>query len=109
MFKKMIMDGAAGMGIEMSAEQAGKFEIYHHMLVEANARMNLTRVPDDLREAIDRNYLDCISPLSREFPCVKKTQQRYRRQDCTFRPIMKSCFRPVIGSPIRPYSRPSDG
>ena len=67
----MIMDGAAGMGIEMSAEQAGKFEIYHNMLVEANARMNLTRVPDDLREAIDRNYLDCISPLSREFPCVK--------------------------------------
>lgn len=68
MFKKMLLDGAKAMGIEMSEVQAEKFEIYHNMLIEANARMNLTRVPDDLREAIDRNYLDCISPLSREFP-----------------------------------------
>jgi len=71
MFKKMIMDGAAAMGVEMSCEQAAKFEIYHNMLVEANARMNLTRVPEDLREAIDRNYLDCISPLAKEFPKVE--------------------------------------
>lgn len=70
MFKKMIMDGAAAMGIEMSEEQAAKFEVYHNMLIEANARMNLTRVPEDLREAIDRNYLDCISPMSKEFPHV---------------------------------------
>lgn len=71
MFRKMIMDGAAAMGIEMSEAQAEKFEIYHSMLVEANARMNLTRVPEDLREAIDRNYLDCISPLSKPFPAVE--------------------------------------
>ena len=71
MFRKMIMDGAAAMGIEMSEAQAEKFEIYHSMLVEANARMNLTRVPEDLREAIDRNYLDCISPLSKLFPAVE--------------------------------------
>ena len=71
MFKKMLLDGAQAMGIEMSVVQAEKFEIYHNMLIEANARMNLTRVPEDLREAIDRNYLDCISPLSREFPKVE--------------------------------------
>ena len=53
MFKKMLIDGAKAMGIEMSPGQAEKFEIYHNMLVEANARMNLTRVPEDLREAID--------------------------------------------------------
>jgi len=71
MFKKMLIDGAKAMGIEMSPGQAEKFEIYHNMLVEANARMNLTRVPEDLREAIDRNYLDCIAPLSKDFPDVK--------------------------------------
>lgn len=71
MFKKMLIDGAKAMRIEMSPGQAEKFEIYHNMLVEANARMNLTRVPEDLREAIDRNYLDCIAPLSKDFPDVK--------------------------------------
>ena len=71
MFKKMLLEGAAAMGIDMTDDQAAKFETYHNMLVEANARMNLTRVPEDLREAIDRNYLDSISPLSREFPDVK--------------------------------------
>ena len=58
------------MGIPMTGEQAGQFDIYHNMLVEANARMNLTRVPDDIAEALDRNYLDCIAPLAGGFPAV---------------------------------------
>lgn len=68
MFKKMILESARAMGIEMSETQAAQFETYHQMLIEANGRMNLTRVPEDLREAIDRNYLDCIAPLSQPFP-----------------------------------------
>jgi 16S rRNA (guanine527-N7)-methyltransferase len=32
--------------------------------------MNLTRVPDDIAEAVDRNYLDCIAPLAGGFPAV---------------------------------------
>ena len=52
----------------MTERQAEQFEIYHDMLVAANARMNLTRVPDDPREAVDRNYLDCIAPLAGGFP-----------------------------------------
>ena len=63
-----MIEGAAAMGISMSEGQARKFEIYHDMLVEANARVNLTRVPDDPREAVDRNYLDCVAPLAGEFP-----------------------------------------
>lgn len=58
------------MGIPMSDAQAGQFNTYHEMLVEANARMNLTRVPDDPAEAVDRNYLDCIAPLAGSFPQV---------------------------------------
>ena len=58
------------MGIPMTGGQAEQFESYHDMLVEANARMNLTRVPDDPREAADRNYLDCVAPLAGGFPAV---------------------------------------
>ena len=52
------------MGIGMSGAQADMFAAYHEMLVEANAKMNLTRVPDDPVEAADRNYLDCIAVLA---------------------------------------------
>lgn len=54
---------AAAMNIPMTAEMARQFEAYHHMLVTANAQFNLTRVPEDMGEAIDRNYLDCAAPV----------------------------------------------
>lgn len=59
-----LTDGARNMGIEMSAAQAEMFREYHGMLTEANAKMNLTRVPDDIAEAVDRNYLDSIAPIA---------------------------------------------
>lgn len=55
---------AARMGVAISPESARRFEEFHAMLMEANARMNLTRVPDGLSEAIDRNYLDSVAPLA---------------------------------------------
>ena len=64
MFIPLILSHAAEMGLPMTPEQAAQFERYHAMLVEANGRVNLTRVPDDAREAIDRNYLDCAAPLA---------------------------------------------
>lgn len=64
MLESMLMEGARAMGLAMSVEQAAQFARYHAMLAEANARMNLTRVPDDPREAVDRNYLDCIAVLT---------------------------------------------
>ena len=70
MLKSILLERAAALGIAMSAGQAEQFEIYHDMLVGANARMNLTRVPDDPREAADRNYLDCIAPLAEKFPPI---------------------------------------
>ena len=71
MLKRFLIDGARAMGIDMSPEQAERFERYHALLAEANARMNLTRVPDDPREAADRNYLDCIAALAGDFPRVE--------------------------------------
>lgn len=67
MFIEEILSGARAMGIAMTAGQARKLELYHEMLVQANAQFNLTRVPDDIGEAIDRNYLDCIAPIAHGF------------------------------------------
>lgn len=64
----LMLRRAAAARIPLTAQQAAKFETYHRMLIEANARFNLTRVPDDPAEAIDRNYLDCIAPLKADFP-----------------------------------------
>ena len=58
MFKTTLLAHARAMGLAISERQAAQFERYHRMLVEANGRMNLTRVPEDPAEAIDRNYLD---------------------------------------------------
>lgn len=64
----LMLRRAAEAGIPLTREQAAKFETYHKMLVEANSQFNLTRVPDDITEAVDRNYLDCIAPLKNGFP-----------------------------------------
>lgn len=68
MLKQMLLTSARAMSIPMTDAQADKFAQYHNLLAEANAQFNLTRVPDDLREAADRNYLDCISPLAHGWP-----------------------------------------
>ena len=73
MFQTILLARASEMGLALTPAQAEQFERYHAMLTEANARMNLTRVPDDAREAIDRNYLDCISPLAKGLPEGTKT------------------------------------
>jgi 16S rRNA (guanine527-N7)-methyltransferase len=59
---------AEAAGIAITREQAEKFDVYHKMLMAANAQFNLTRVPEDTAEAIDRNYLDCILPLKAGLP-----------------------------------------
>lgn len=67
-FTRLMLERAGEMGVALTGAQAEQFEAYHRMLIEANARFNLTRVPEDEIEAIDRNYLDCISPLALSFP-----------------------------------------
>ena len=64
MFKPILKARFAAAGIPLTDAQAAQFERYHAMLAETNARMNLTRVPDDALEAVDRNYLDCAAVLA---------------------------------------------
>ncbi|MBR1820908.1 MAG: 16S rRNA (guanine(527)-N(7))-methyltransferase RsmG [Clostridia bacterium] len=71
MFKSILLERATALGLAISETQAAQFERYHTLLTEANARMNLTRVPDDPLEAVDRNYLDCAAVLAEDFPTIK--------------------------------------
>lgn len=58
-----ILESAKEMGVSLTPEQAEKMVRYHEMLVAANKQMNLTRVPDDMSEAADRNYLDSLNAV----------------------------------------------
>ncbi len=71
MLSGLLSTRAASMGLPMTEGQAAQFAAYHGMLASANARMNLTRVPEDPREAADRNYLDSIAPLAYGFPAAE--------------------------------------
>ncbi|MCQ2444944.1 MAG: class I SAM-dependent methyltransferase [Mailhella sp.] len=61
------------MHIALPEGAAEKLIRYHEMLMRANAQFNLTRIPDDPKEAVDRNYLDSLAPLA---------QGLLRRQIC---------------------------
>lgn len=72
MFKTTLLAHARAMGLGLTDRQAAQFERYHALLTEANGRMNLTRVPEDPAEAIDRNYLDCAAVLAGAFPKIER-------------------------------------
>ena len=57
---ELILDRLSGMQLPADPKKAEALKRYHNMLVDANTRMNLTRVPADISEAIDRNYLDSL-------------------------------------------------
>ena len=54
---------AEKMGVPMTDAQADAFCAYHDRLTAANREMNLTRVGEDVQEAVDRNYLDSLTIL----------------------------------------------
>ena len=61
--QKYLLEHAAQMGLEITGETANDICTYHELLVEANKQMNLTRIGEDISEACDRNYLDCLALL----------------------------------------------
>jgi len=60
--KTYLMEKSAQMGRALSEKQAQQICAYHDILIEVNKSMNLTRVPDTMAEAADRNYLDSLAP-----------------------------------------------
>lgn len=61
-----IREGALKMGIALPEDAAEKMLRFHELLMRANEQFNLTRVPDDPREAADRNFLDSLAPLAQK-------------------------------------------
>ena len=62
--RDMIIEGAKAMGLSLPGDAADKLMRYHAMLTEAAAQFNLTKVDPNPREAVDRNYLDALTPLA---------------------------------------------
>jgi len=71
--KAYLLEKSARMGRALTEKQAGQICAYHEILIEVNKSMNLTRVPDTMAEAADRNYLDSITPLIHGLPEGAKT------------------------------------
>ena len=61
--ERVLKDRLAAAGVEASDAQVRALAQFHRMLLQANERMNLTRVPGDPLEAADRNVLDSLAPL----------------------------------------------
>ena len=59
----ILISRLSALGLPADPEKARALAAFHEILMEANARMNLTRVPEDINEAVDRNYLDSLSAL----------------------------------------------
>ena len=73
MLQSRLLSAAAEMGIVLSPVQGDQFAAYNEMLQTANRSFNLTRIPDDPAEAVDRNYLDCIAPIAHGWPVGART------------------------------------
>ena len=58
-----LLAGLRAMGLPEDERGAKLLARFHDMLLVANARTNLTRVPADISEAVDRNYLDSLAAL----------------------------------------------
>ena len=60
--RRLLLERCERMGRPLAPEAAEKLCAFHALLTEANRTMNLTRVPDDPGEAVDRHYLDSLAP-----------------------------------------------
>lgn len=60
--REMLIAGAKGIGIKVTAEQAGKFQRYMELLVEWNEKMNLTAITEPV-EIVEKHFLDSLTLL----------------------------------------------
>lgn len=60
--REMLIAGAKGIGIKVTAEQAGKFQRYMELLVEWNEKLNLTAITEP-GEIVEKHFLDSLTLL----------------------------------------------
>lgn len=61
--KELLINLAKKSGIEITNEQAEKFDLYAEMLVETNKSVNLTAITEP-RDIVTKHFLDSILPLT---------------------------------------------
>lgn len=59
---QLLADGARELGLELNAEQLDQFSRYADLLIEWNARFNLTSIVDP-RDIVIKHFLDSLSVL----------------------------------------------
>ncbi len=62
MIEDLLSAGAERMELNIAPDAVAKMASFHRMLMEANQKMNLTRIVDDA-EAVDGHYLDSLGLL----------------------------------------------
>lgn len=60
--REMLIAGAKGIGIKVTAEQAEKFQRYMELLVEWNEKLNLTAITEP-GEIVEKHFLDSLTLL----------------------------------------------
>ncbi len=66
-YEKLLQDGSASFGLNLSQEQVHKFSLYAKLLVEWNEKINLTAISDD-EGIVIKHFLDSLSL----FPMIPK-------------------------------------
>ncbi|MEG0386618.1 MAG: RsmG family class I SAM-dependent methyltransferase, partial [Solibacillus sp.] len=58
--RKLLLDGAKELGIDLTQKQIEQLMQYKKLLVEWNEKMNLTAITEDI-EVITKHFLDCLT------------------------------------------------
>lgn len=58
--RKLLLEGALELGIQLTEGQIEQFMQYKKLLIEWNEKMNLTAITED-REVITKHFLDCLT------------------------------------------------
>lgn len=61
--KKILIDGAAELGVELGAGEVGAFTVFLDELVAWNKKINLTSV-DNARDIVIKHFLDSLAPCA---------------------------------------------
>lgn len=61
--RKQLMNQAKGIGVKVTQEQAGRFQLYMELLVEWNEKLNLTAITQP-EEIVEKHFVDSLTLLT---------------------------------------------
>ncbi len=69
-WKKLIVDGALRMGIDLSGEHTAAFARHAAELMQWNRKTNLTAITDPKAVAL-KHFVDCLAPVPKIPQCIR--------------------------------------